>query len=474
NGTTPVWGEAIYLVGRFPPLVRTIKIALKDRAAVQKDRIISSFLIDLFLISESNPSAGFLPTFGPTWMFLYGSPREYTINTDQDSLSQGMGEAVCYKGRILMAIECHPVTAENTPSMNIQKETGIQFPEANIFPMKRTFVLFGCIYDVSMIDKSFGSSTISFELSIGPSGYLNAQQLASAIHNPVSSLTRAYPRISIDNNKDYFRLPIDLQKPILLTKYIFHDYIYRMTISNRLKHVSEYLYKQVREFESKINSKVSNEILIEEYRKIENYIHTLPCGCVEEIKDGDTLGSTPMVHPTLYELLNSSSPTIKMNQLDIKRHKKLLHNIQSIRTWISKEVDFDESKRYEIVKDLNKMARAFRQMATDAQPSLPDIFLWMICDSKRVAYARFQPEDLFFNLCRGEKGLNSGRVQTIFLKTPRSTDKPLSKSTNARVQIYLWLGIEEYEPLIFKQLPAGFDMPPLPLNPQMKFIRYNG
>ncbi|CAF4328073.1 unnamed protein product, partial [Rotaria sp. Silwood2] len=474
NGTTPVWGEAIYLVGRFPPLVRTIKIALKDRAAVQKDRIISSFLIDLFLISESNPSAGFLPTFGPTWMFLYGSPREYTINTDQDSLSQGMGEAVCYKGRILMAIECHPVTAENTPSMNIQKETGIQFPEANIFPMKRTFVLFGCIYDVSMIDKSFGSSTISFELSIGPSGYLNAQQLASAIHNPVSSLTRAYPRISIDNNKDYFRLPIDLQKPILLTKYIFHDYIYRMTISNRLKHVSEYLYKQVREFESKINSKVSNEILIEEYRKIENYIHTLPCGCAEEIKDGDTLGSTPMVHPTLYELLNSSSPTIKMNQLDIKRHKKLLHNIQSIRTWISKEVDFDESKRYEIVKDLNKMARAFRQMATDAQPSLPDIFLWMICDSKRVAYARFQPEDLFFNLCRGEKGLNSGRVQTIFLKTPRSTDKPLSKSTNARVQIYLWLGIEEYEPLIFKQLPAGFDMPPLPLNPQMKFIRYNG
>jgi hypothetical protein len=40
----------------------------------------------------------------------------------------------------------------------------------------------------------------------------------------------------------------------------------------------------------------------------------------------------------------------------------------------------------------------------------------MICDSKRVAYARIQPEDLLFNLCEGDKGLYNGRVQTIFLK----------------------------------------------------------
>ncbi|CAF5159419.1 unnamed protein product, partial [Rotaria sp. Silwood1] len=62
----------------------------------------------------------------------------------------------------------------------------------------------------------------------------------------------------------------------------------------------------------------------------------------------------------------------------------------------------------------------------------------------------------------------------IYFQTPRSTDKPLNKSTNAKVQIYLWLGIEEHEPTIFKQLPAGFDMPSLPLTPQLKSIRYNG
>ncbi|CAF5099813.1 unnamed protein product, partial [Rotaria magnacalcarata] len=130
NGTTPVWGEALYLMGRFPPLIRTMKITLKDRAAMQSDRVISSFFIDILLISESNPAVGFLPTLGPTWIFLYGSSREYPISKEQAGLNEGMGESICYKGRILMAIESHPVNEENAANMSVQKETGIAFPEA--------------------------------------------------------------------------------------------------------------------------------------------------------------------------------------------------------------------------------------------------------------------------------------------------------------------------------------------------------
>jgi hypothetical protein len=34
--------------------------------------------------------------------------------------------------------------------------------------------------------------------------------------------------------------------------------------------------------------------------------------------------------------------------------------------------------------------------------------------------------------------------------------------------------MKEYEPFIFRDLPGGFDMPPLPLHPDTKNIRYNG
>jgi hypothetical protein len=105
--------------------------------------------------------------------------------------------------------------------------------------MKRTFMLFGCIYDVTMIDKEFGNTIICFELSMGPSGYLNPTQLIN--REAGSSITRPYARTSIANDTRHFRLPIDLQKPIVFTKYKFYDYSYRMTVSNRLKRAANHM-----------------------------------------------------------------------------------------------------------------------------------------------------------------------------------------------------------------------------------------
>ena len=71
----------------------------------------------------------------------------------------------------------------------------------------------------------------------------------------------------------------------------------------------------------------------------------------------------------MYELLNSTLPGVKLNHLDIKRRKKLLHNIEALKSWISKEIDFDPAKQYEIIKELQKIARALRQMAIDVTDS---------------------------------------------------------------------------------------------------------
>ena len=98
----------------------------------------------------------------------------------------------------------------------------------------------------------------------------------------------------------------------------------------------------------------------------------------------------------------------------------------------------------------------------------------MIFNSRRVAYVRLQAEDLFYSPCQGERGLFNGRVQTLFLRVPQTSDKPIKSSTNAKVQIYLWLGTEDHDEDIFKQLPSGFQMPPLPLTVETKTIQYFG
>jgi len=48
--------------------------------------------------------AGFLPTFGPAFIHLYGSTRDYSLLDEHASLNQGLGEGVSYRARLLIAI----------------------------------------------------------------------------------------------------------------------------------------------------------------------------------------------------------------------------------------------------------------------------------------------------------------------------------------------------------------------------------
>ncbi|OON18565.1 hypothetical protein X801_05578 [Opisthorchis viverrini] len=49
----------------------------------------------------------YLPSFGPAWINLYGTPRIYTyaqMLRPEDELNLGLGEGVAYRGRLLMSI----------------------------------------------------------------------------------------------------------------------------------------------------------------------------------------------------------------------------------------------------------------------------------------------------------------------------------------------------------------------------------
>ena len=48
---------------------------------------------------------GFIPTFGPAFIHLYGSTRDYNFIDEHSNLNDGLGEGVSYRGRILIALK---------------------------------------------------------------------------------------------------------------------------------------------------------------------------------------------------------------------------------------------------------------------------------------------------------------------------------------------------------------------------------
>ena len=49
--------------------------------------------------------AGFIPTFGPAFVHLYGSTRDYNLIDEHSNLNDGLGEGVSYRGRLLIALK---------------------------------------------------------------------------------------------------------------------------------------------------------------------------------------------------------------------------------------------------------------------------------------------------------------------------------------------------------------------------------
>lgn len=94
----PVWNEQIVFTEMFPPLCQRIKIQLRDNDPVHAT-VIGTHFVDLKQISNDGEK-GFLPTFGPAFIHLYGSIRDYSLIDEHSTLNTGLGEGISYRARL--------------------------------------------------------------------------------------------------------------------------------------------------------------------------------------------------------------------------------------------------------------------------------------------------------------------------------------------------------------------------------------
>uniref|UniRef100_A0A672HCD7 Otoferlin n=1 Tax=Salarias fasciatus TaxID=181472 RepID=A0A672HCD7_SALFA len=403
----PIWNEQIVFTEMFPPLCKRMKLQIRDSDKVN-DVALGTHFLDLRKISNDGDK-GFLPTLGPAWVNMYGSTRTYTLMDEYQELNEGLGEGVSFRARLLISLG---VEILDTSSPDISCSTEVQVEGVPNISEVEEFFLFGAFLEATMIDRKIGDKPINFEVTIGYYGNEidgvakpktkgkkgdGDEEETELIHN--SSEEEA------DDDGDLTSVATTPpMKPVITDRNYFHlPYFERkpcIYIKSWWQDQRRRLYNA--NIIDNIADKLASHILKER----------------ESVKPEVTVGFD--YFSQFLSLANKDQNQSGRTKLDRERLKLCLSEVP--------------------------------------QHSVPDVFIWMISNGKRIAYARVPSKDILFSGTDEERGKDCGKVKTIFLRIPgKKGFGPAGWTVQSKIEIYLWLGLNKQRKDYLNGLPNGFE-----------------
>ncbi|XP_013363386.1 PREDICTED: fer-1-like protein 6 isoform X2 [Chinchilla lanigera] len=506
NCADPIWHEQVVFKEMFPPLCRRVKIQVWDEGSMN-DVVLATHFIDLKTISnEQDGDKGFLPTFGPAWINLYGSPRNHSVMDDYQELNEGFGEGVSFRGRILVEIAVEILSggaqeskfskalkdlkliskdkdsrsskgsskdkadkaddgkpqqaSDKSNSTDVEVEPFDVPPE--IIPEKyEEFLLFGAFFEATMIDRKIGDKPISFEVSIGNFGNLidggshhgkkkksteSAEEdilpllhegEEGAAHDVAVSMSTTRPEkpLVTEGNRNYNYLPLEAKKPCVSLTSSWGDQTFRLHWSNMLERMADLLEEGIEEVRELI--KISEEAPEEKMKAV--------------------LGDFISQSSSFISEAEKKPKTLNQTTLDKKRLTLCWQELEAMAKE-AKGIIQQQKKKFsldEMIQEAQNFVGKIRFLVDEPQHTIPDVFIWMLSNNRRVAYARVAAKDLLYSPAREQMGKHCGKIKTHFLKLPGK--RPAGWAVQAKVDVYLWLGSTRFSSAMLDNLPAGYE-----------------
>uniref|UniRef100_A0A3Q3WWF6 Otoferlin n=1 Tax=Mola mola TaxID=94237 RepID=A0A3Q3WWF6_MOLML len=455
----PIWNEQVVFTELFPPLCKRVKVQIRDSDKVN-DVAIGTHFVDLRKISNDGDK-GFLPTLGPAWVNMYGSTRQYTLMDEHQDLNEGLGEGVSFRARLLLSIA---VEILDTTSPEIISSTEVQVEAISNISESATgkideFFLFGSFLEATMIDRKIGDKTISFEITIGNYGNQidGVSKPSSATkkkkdgenEEEESELIQNSSEDEADEDGDLISISsTPLMKPVITDRsgstdpYCKQQKTFTLHSSYPKEHFQlESNNSMCEEGLNDVHEIIKTEKAFPE-RRLRGVLEALSVGCSRFVT-----------------LANKDVSLAGRTKLDRERLKSCMREMDSmgqqakqIRTQVKKNT----------VRDKLKLAQNFlhklRFLADEPQHSIPDVFIWMMSNNKRIAYARIPSKDILHSVVDEERGKDCGKVKAVFLKLPgKKGFGPAGWTVQAKLELYLWLGLNKQRKDFLSGLPNGFE-----------------
>ncbi|XP_032429268.1 myoferlin isoform X2 [Xiphophorus hellerii] len=441
KNANPEWNQVLNLQVKFPSMCERIKLTVYDWDRLTGNDAVGTTYLNLTEISSSGgeieeehadngemasfkemtsaavspadsgeSQVGFLPVFGPCYINLYGSPREFTGLPDPyEALNLGEGEGVAYRGRVLVELS---TKLEGKADKAVESIHSDDILVVQKYQRRRKYCLCAVFHSASMIQEP--GEPIQFEVSIG-----NYGNKLDTTCKPLASTTQ-YSCAVFDGNH-YYYLPWANTKPVVVLTSFWEDIGHRLDSVNIILYITHRLQSNLDAFKTAILAKVPDSQLAEVWMKLLNQL----------IEDLDSFPT-----PDLEGRSNLTS-------LDIQIKKLRDSALTSIKV-AARRMREEAREIPDTLPDIESWADKLNQLADEPQNSMPDVIIWMLRGEKRVAYSRIPAHQILYSTYSEQAcGQHCGQTRTIFLKYPMDKTKGLKVPVQVRVN--MWLGLSAQE-----------------------------
>ncbi|XP_058637229.1 dysferlin isoform X9 [Onychostoma macrolepis] len=409
KNANPQWNQSLTLPIRFPSMCEKMRIRILDWDRASHNDVIGTTHLCISKISapggeiEVDDNIGFLPSFGPCYVNMYGSPREFTAFSDpHEALNFGKGEGVAYRGRLLLEVITKLSDQAEQKTDDIHPDDLLVVEK---FMRKRKFSLFAAFYSATLLHDV--DDAVQFEVSIG--NYGNKFDNTCL---PLASTTQ-FSRAVFDGCH-YYYLPWGNVKPVVVLSSEWEDVSPRIEALNMLLSIVDRLESNLEQVQLTLNAS-SEEQEVEQ--KVIQLLDDVIADCSEELPN---LNKWPCVTALDKALRNLRK--INMQQI-VQAALALKHG--------------PETELSAVLEQAEDWTQRLRQLSEEPQNSLPDIIIWMLQGDRRVAYHRIPAHQVLFS--HGYCGKHCGQLQTVFMKYPQE-DGGYSKIP-AQLRVKVWFGL---------------------------------
>ncbi|XP_054622805.1 myoferlin-like isoform X2 [Dunckerocampus dactyliophorus] len=432
KNANPEWNQVLNLQVKFPSMCERVKLTVFDWDRVTGNDAVGTTYLNLAKIASSGgeieeehagngemssfeaetgqSEVGFLPVFGPCYINLYGSPREFTGLPDPyRDLNYGKGEGVSYRGRILVEMS---TKLEGKVDKAVDSITSDDILVTQKYQRRRKYCLCAVFHSASMIQEP--GEPIQFEVSIG-----NYGNKLDTTCKPLASTTQ-YSCAVFDGNH-YYYLPWAGTKPVVVVTSFWEDISHRMDTINIILYISHHLQTNLEAFKTAVSAKAPDNQLAAVWVKLLSQL-------IEDLENFPT--------PELEGHSNLTSLDIQLKKL----RDSGLDGIKAAAGRMREEArDIADT-----LADIESWADKLRMLAEEPQNSMPDVIIWMLRGEKRVAYSRIPAHQILYSTYSEQAcGQHCGKTQTIFLKYPMDKNRGLKVPVEIRVN--MWLGLSAHE-----------------------------